>query len=94
MIEVARKAMAKAQVSFPSAVAACRPVIYATAAAHAQATPLGTLEQHHADQTDGEDQVDDENDVFHRRGPFARPGSDLRLLMRCGMPPQDQLAQP
>ncbi len=37
----------------------------ATAATHAQTTPFGALHQHYGHKAEREDQMDDENDVFH-----------------------------
>ena len=42
-----------------------------TTAAEAQPAALGPLQQHHADQQQGEDEMHGQDDVFHGRQPYV-----------------------
>ena len=69
VIEVAMKPAARIHVTLPSAVAAERPET-AAATTHAKATALRPLQQYHGDQAEGQNQVNDQNDIFHGYDSF------------------------
>ena len=82
VIDVAMKATASAHVNLPSGVDAGRPVVAPPPAADPQPASFGPLHEHDPDEAQGEDEMDDEDDVLHQAGHVAGVRGYLGPLAR------------